>query len=69
MKPSERDKIIEERLGTYRKRMREEHSTPIFCIGIGHDHKSGQWSLCAVEDISQNDLADILEGLVKALRG
>ena len=63
--PELRDKIIEERLANYRRRFRAEHGTPLVCLGIGHDHKSGDLICCLLEDLP---LAEMRNFLIAALK-
>lgn len=60
MDTSKRDRIIDERLGTYRRRLRETNSTPICCLGVGHGAQSGQLVVCALEDIDDSFLQKCL---------
>jgi hypothetical protein len=48
--PGQIDQIIDERLGYYRRRMRETQSTPQVCIGIGQGEQSGRIVVCMTED-------------------
>lgn len=62
MESQEIEAICTERLGRWRRRLVEEHSTPVFLLGAGHDHKIGQVVLCTLEEMSDSDIADFLYG-------
>jgi hypothetical protein len=45
------EKITEERLARWKRRMKESHATPIVLMGVGHDHKCGEIVVCIPEDV------------------
>ncbi len=56
MESDEVKAICEERLGSWTQRLVDQHATPCFLLGIGHDHKSGVLLLCTLEDMSDTEL-------------
>ncbi|MBA7713255.1 hypothetical protein ES703_122255 [subsurface metagenome] len=61
MNDSKIQEICCERLQKWTFKLLCEHSTPAILIGIGHDHKSGQITLCVPENFSNDDIMNILE--------
>lgn len=58
------DKIEEiccERLQRWTFKLLSEHSTPAILIGIGHDHKSGQITVCVPENFTDFEIKGILQ--------
>lgn len=63
------DKITQERLGSWRERLREAHATPLVLIGVGHEHKSGELVLCVPEGVDDRLLEGSLRFALAALAG
>lgn len=61
MNNSKIQEISCERLQRWTFKLFSEHSTPAILIGIGHDHKSGQITVCVPENFSNDDIINILE--------
>jgi hypothetical protein len=57
------DSITAERLAGWRKRLAEQHSTPLVLVGIGHEERSGQVVVLAPNDAKISD-----EIILNALR-
>lgn len=60
--------ICAERLGRWTDRLVEQHSTPLVLLGVGHDGKSGQLTICTPEEITDTDAMVFLEGALKIFR-
>jgi hypothetical protein len=50
MNDAEVARITDERLAAYRRRMLENHATPLVMLGVGRDHRSGEINLCVTGD-------------------
>ena len=61
------EKITTERLESWAKHLADEHATPLALVAIGHDEKSGQIVICAVEDVADADLAHLLMGAARKI--
>jgi len=57
------------RLASWSAILIENHSTPGLLIGIGHDHRSGEIHLCIPEDLTQQDVQNLLVGAVMQVKG
>jgi len=57
------------RLSGWADKLVSDHATPALLIGFGHDHRSGDVVLCCVEDLSDEDVRDLLRGLLRKLGG
>lgn len=68
MKRQEIFKINEERLKGWNKRLTNVHSTPVFMLGVGHDHNLGQLTVLTTEDINDTQLLTFIEYAAKQLR-
>jgi hypothetical protein len=68
MTEKDRDEMTEERLGYYRKRMRQQNATPLVCLGIGHGEHKGELVLCATEDLSIEMLRAVLHAAALTLK-
>jgi hypothetical protein len=55
--------ITDLRLADWTQRLVAENSTPLLMLGIGHEEKSGQFTLLTVEDEAVD--TDTLIGLLK----
>lgn len=55
------EEICCERLQKWTFKLLSEHSTPAILIGIGHDHKSGQITICAPENFTDFEIKAILK--------
>jgi len=44
------DSITKERLEKWAARLKEAHATPVFLLGVGHDHNLGRPVLCTLEE-------------------
>jgi hypothetical protein len=62
------DHITATRLLDWRKRLTAEHATPAVLLGIGHDHASGKLVICTPEDMSDDDLLTLIEGILTNLK-
>ena len=68
MNAAEIEAIGRERLEGWRNRLVNEHSTPILLVGVGHDHKKGQVTLCVPEEMSDEEIKYFLMGALNMLR-
>lgn len=65
------DKIEEitcDRLQKWAFKLLSEHSTPVILIGIGHDHKSGQITVCVPENFTDFEYIGILKAALIQLK-
>ena len=53
--------ICSDRLQRWIFKLLTEHSTPVCLIGIGHDHKQGQVTVCIPEDFTDDVIIGMLE--------
>jgi hypothetical protein len=60
--------INDERLGRWKVKLIRQHATPIFLLGVGHDHKNGQLVILCTEDRTDQELLLFLEGAANELR-
>lgn len=44
------EKICRERIGGWVEKLVREHSTPLLLVGVGHDAKRGQITLCTLDE-------------------
>ena len=68
MNDSKIQEICCERLQKWTFKLLCEHSTPAILIGIGHDHKSGQITVCVPENFSDFHISAILEAATFTLK-
>jgi len=68
MRTDEIETIGRDRLEGWRKRLVDEHSTPILLVGVGHDHRTGQIVLCIPEEMTDVEVMHFLEGALNMLR-
>jgi hypothetical protein len=63
--------ITNERLAKWIKHLGNEHATPLLLVGIGHDEKSGQVVICAVDEPETDPdfLKRILRFAIESLGG
>jgi hypothetical protein len=61
-------KINAERLSGWEARLNEANSTPMVCVGCGHDYKAGEVTILIPEGISMYDIISILEGAAAGLK-
>ena len=54
MKKKEIMEICDERFDRWKRRLASQYATPIILIGVGHDHNSGQLSICTVEEMDNS---------------
>lgn len=47
--------ITRERLARWAERLRERHATPLVLVGVGHDERSGQVTVVAVDEAEVPD--------------
>ena len=51
------EKINQERLASWGRRLAENHATPLLLVGVGHGARSGQINLCVcAEDLPVEDV-------------
>ncbi len=50
MTREELDRIVQERLDTWRRSTVDEHSTPVVMVSVGHDHAKGKLGLHVPQD-------------------
>jgi hypothetical protein len=55
--------ICDERLGRWKQRLIEQHSTPLVMLAVGHDQKSGQLLVLTLEEVSEHTLVRALRFL------
>jgi hypothetical protein len=55
-----RDKIIDERFATYRQRLGANDATPMVLLGIRHDSRSREITVCITEDCQLSELRRML---------
>lgn len=60
--------INEERLFRWKVKLTRQHATPVFLLGVGHDHKSGELVILCTEDRTDEELLLFLEGSVNKLK-
>ena len=49
-----------ERIPRWAAKLKFEHATPVILIGIGHDHESGQITVCVPENLTDFQIKAIL---------
>jgi hypothetical protein len=52
--------ICRQRLQQWEGRLVEEHATPALLIGVGHDHKSGQLVLLVPEEVTNEQILELV---------
>lgn len=62
------EKITKERLAGWANRLKEEHSTPLLLIAIGHDEKAGQLTICVPEGVEDDLLIGSLLYVLESLK-
>jgi len=62
MESQEIKDICRERFSRWTGRMLQEHATPILALGVGHDGKSGQLTICTLEEMNDKQLLLFLSG-------
>lgn len=68
MDDSEIEEIWCELIPRWATKLKSEHATPICLIGIGHDHKSGQVTICVPEDFNDYMTCGILKAALIHLK-
>ena len=48
--------ICKQRLGLWTDDLVGDHATPVLLLGIGHDDKKGNISICTVEEMERDKL-------------
>lgn len=61
--------INHERMNRWRERLNENHSTPVICVGVGHDHLKGKIMILCTEDQTDAEVLLFLKEAVKQLQG
>jgi hypothetical protein len=60
--------VICDRFSRWAKRLQSSHATPLFLLGIGHDHVSGRPVVCIPEGLpSERDLFRLLRKVIDEL--
>jgi len=62
------EKICFERFQKWGFKLLSEYSTPVILIGIGHDHKSGQITVCVPENFTDFEIIGILKATLLQLK-
>ncbi len=63
------EEITEERLARWKVKMKDAHATPLMLIGVGHDHKRGEFVICTLDEpeLSKEFLRGLLVKAVELL--
>jgi hypothetical protein len=61
------NKINIERLTRWKDRLNNAHATPLLLIGVGHDHKNGQLTICATEERTDQEILLLMKEAVRML--
>ncbi len=56
------------RLESWRKRLKENHATPLLLIGVGHGERSGQLVICVPEGVDDDLLLGSLLFAIETLK-
>lgn len=67
MDTEEIKEVCEDRLVRWKARLCQEHATPMFLLGVGHDQKSGQIILCTVEEMPLDVIKEFLKEALRML--
>lgn len=68
MDDSKIEQIWCDRITRWGPKLSTEHSTPVILIGIGHDHKSGQITVCVPETFTDFEIMGILKAALFHLK-
>jgi hypothetical protein len=60
--------INDERMGRWKVKLNRVNATPVFLMGVGHDHNQGQLTIYCTEDRTDEELLLFLEEAAKQLR-
>ncbi len=63
------EEITEERLKRWKLKMSASHATPLVLLGVGHDHMSGKFVVCTLDEPEFTDarVKQLLEAAVAML--
>jgi hypothetical protein len=63
------EEITASRLKDWAEDMNKHHAAPMCLIGCGHDEEVGEIHVCVTRGLSFTLLADMLEEVIRVLRG
>lgn len=58
------DAITAERLEVWRRELAGQHATPLLLMGVGHNEKSGQITICTLRDVDADTLLALLRDAI-----
>jgi hypothetical protein len=50
------------------KRVVDSHATPVLLLSVGHDHVSGQLTICITQDRTDQEIIAFLQGAINELK-
>lgn len=68
MTNKEIEAICDERWRRWTERLIEQHSTPLVLLGVGQDSKSGQVTICTLEEMTDGEILLFLEATLRIFK-